>query len=222
MSSKHLCLSVDGQVPGKTLRHDPGDEGCARHAAIDQPWRRRRLDDTGFALAAGIFGANSGDHPQDGRHDIQHLADILTDTVHVALAAGTLRTLWLDDVGDPRKMLRQAADVAPRLTRRPLSGTVVVGRFMMGDRAQIAEIEAFLGVEDDAGLFRARPEEHGLEADQKLVGRLKLRLQFDDFLLCAGELRSQIWMVGRHRHPIAGHASKAQQIQRFSLPVPAF
>jgi hypothetical protein len=51
---------------------------------------------------------------QDGRHHVQHLADILADPVQLAFAAGASQPCRLDGDVHPRQMRRQSADIARR------------------------------------------------------------------------------------------------------------
>jgi hypothetical protein len=120
MPCQHLGLAINRKVPGKALRHDPGDQRGCRHSAFDHPARRRCLDDAALAGPASILGTDGRNHAQDGRHDVEGLAHVLTDLVHAAFTADALGAVRFDDVNDPGQMLGQSADVAPGTRLCPL------------------------------------------------------------------------------------------------------
>jgi hypothetical protein len=64
--------------------------------ALDQPRLRLCLHHAIGAAAAGIFGANGAQHPQDRRDHVEHFVDIFADLVELTLATGTRRRLRLD------------------------------------------------------------------------------------------------------------------------------
>src|SRR5258706_9173635 len=164
VSGEHLCLSVERQIPGKALRHDPGDEGCRRLPALEPPVGRWRLPDPSFTVTACIFRADRGDDAQHGRDNVERLADIFADAVHVALTAGALPAFRLNDPRHAREVFGQAANVAVGSTGPALRRAIVVGRLTNASLFQIAQIEACLIVQDDACLLRPRAKKHRLVA----------------------------------------------------------
>ena len=107
----NLGLAVQRQMVGIFGHQNLGDGGLGRHAALDQPRRRRGLHDTVLAAPAGVFGPAGDEHPELRRHDVQPLAPVLADPVQLALAAGTGLVVDVDDDLDPRQMRRQRAAV---------------------------------------------------------------------------------------------------------------
>ena len=112
-----LRLSVERRMIG-VFRHEHMRDGAfGRQPALNQPGRCRRLDDALLATPAGVFGPHGDDHPQLRRHDVQTLAPVLADPVHLPAAARAVPALRLDHPLDPRQVLGQMADIARR--RRP-------------------------------------------------------------------------------------------------------
>jgi hypothetical protein len=87
LAGQNLHLPVQRQIPGELRDHHVGHERCRRHAALDQARQHFRLHHTIGAVAAGIFGTDRAQHPQDRRDHVQHLADVLADLVKLAPAA---------------------------------------------------------------------------------------------------------------------------------------
>lgn len=81
-----------------------GEQALGRQAGFDEPRGRRRLDDTLTTGLAGVAGTPRHDHPEPGGHNIETLADVLTDLYAVAGAAGARRRGGLDDLFDPLEM----------------------------------------------------------------------------------------------------------------------
>lgn len=90
---------------------DMRDERFYRQSAFNQMRRSWHLDYAVSAGAAGVFGAYSYDHAQLRRDDVQPLAAILADFMHLITAAGTVEALWFNELFDPGEMVRQIADV---------------------------------------------------------------------------------------------------------------
>ena len=109
-----LRLAIERQVIGIFGDEHVGDRRLGRQAALDQPRRRRRLDDDVLASAAGVFGPAHDQHPELGGHDIELLADVLADPMQLAAAAWAGLVLDVDDRLDARQM----GGSAPRLARR--------------------------------------------------------------------------------------------------------
>ena len=57
-----LRLTVEGRMIGVFRDEDMGERAFGRQPALDQPGRRRRLDDALLAAPAGVFGPH-GDDP---------------------------------------------------------------------------------------------------------------------------------------------------------------
>jgi hypothetical protein len=92
-----------------------GDRRIGRQAALDQPRRRRRLEDDVLAGAASVFGPAHHQHPELRGNDVEPFADVLADPVERALAAGAGLVLDVDDRLDARQMRRQGAAVGASL-----------------------------------------------------------------------------------------------------------
>ena len=98
-----LRLPIERQMIG-VLRHDDvGDEPLGRQPALDQPRRRRRLDDAGDLVGAGLLARAAGelrpprhDHGELGRHLVEPLRHVLADHVQRAVAARADLALRLD------------------------------------------------------------------------------------------------------------------------------
>ncbi len=89
------------------------DGAFRRQAASDQPRGRRCLDDAIGAGAAGVFGADRHDHPALRRNDVEPLAAVLADPVHLAAAAWAHQAVGLDHTLDARQPFRHVAAIAP-------------------------------------------------------------------------------------------------------------
>jgi hypothetical protein len=99
----------------------------SRQAALDQPRRRRRLDDDALARATGVFGPAHDEHPEPGGHDVELFADALPDPVQRAVAARAGLVLDVDERLDARQMRRQGAAI-----RAPLARSFRVRRRRLG------------------------------------------------------------------------------------------
>jgi hypothetical protein len=102
----NLGLAIERQMVGIFGYQDLGDRGLGRKAALDQPCRRRGLDDTILASPAGIFGPPGDQHPELRRDNVQPLTPVLADPVQLALAARTGPVADVDDDLNPRQMRR--------------------------------------------------------------------------------------------------------------------
>ena len=114
----NLGLAIERQVVGVFGDDHVRDRRLGRQAALDQPRRRRRLDDDVLASAAGIFGSAHDQHSELRRHDVEPLADVLADLVKLAPAARAGLVLNVDDRLDARQMRRQRSAVRAPLARR--------------------------------------------------------------------------------------------------------
>jgi hypothetical protein len=104
-------------VPGELVDDDAGHEPLGRDAALDQAFRRGRLDDRALAGPAGVFRAVRHDHPELGRDLVETLRALLPDDMHRAVAARAGGALGRERDMDAGKMCRQRATVRPS---RPL------------------------------------------------------------------------------------------------------
>ena len=131
MTGQYLHLPVQRREPGELRDHHMGHKGGRRHAVLDQPRRGLRLHHCAFTASAAIFGSYHGQHPQDCRNDVQHLADVLADLVQAALAARERGRLGLDDLLAAWQMLGQRADVALDLLAGLAGGASRFARHMI-------------------------------------------------------------------------------------------
>ena len=90
------------------------DECLSRERAFDQMRPSWHLLYAIGAGAAGVFWAYGHDNAQLRRDDIQPLAAILPDLLHLTATTGTDKAIWLDDLFDPGQMRWQVADIALR------------------------------------------------------------------------------------------------------------
>jgi hypothetical protein len=91
-----LGLTVERGVVGVLGDQHLGHHPLGGQTALDQPRRRRGLDDPALAGAAGVLRA-TGDQDLILRgHDVEALGDIFADHMHGAGAAGTGRGRRLD------------------------------------------------------------------------------------------------------------------------------
>ena len=138
---QNLRLTIERRLPCVLRRGDVGDQRRRRHAALDEPRRRRGLDDRPLAGAAGVFGTDGAQHPQPRRNPVERLADLFADPMH-------LRRSSTGTASKPaRSPARSAADApaarrccawpcrASSCQRSLLSVVVVVGRQRGGGRA---------------------------------------------------------------------------------------
>jgi hypothetical protein len=121
-STVDLGLPVERAVIGVFGHQHMGDRRLGGQGAFDQAARRRRLNHPRRTCPACIFRADRCNHPELGGDDIQSLGAIFTDPRHVAATAGTLRARRFDHLFDARQLLRQPAEIAPRLLSRSWSG----------------------------------------------------------------------------------------------------
>src|SRR5882762_6591266 len=138
------------------------------HAALDQSRQHLGLHHAIGAAAAGIFGTDRAQHPQDRRDHVQHFADILADLVQTALATRARRRVRLQYLLAARQVLGQRADVAARLlawlTGRLGRRQIIVGWRRWCDAGlQIVQLERELLGDERRQPLRALPEHHLLE-----------------------------------------------------------
>jgi len=116
---------------------DMRDGPFGRQAALDQGGGGRCLRHAIRAGAAGVFGADSDDHAQLRRHDVQPVGAVLADLVHLPAAAWADEAVGFDDPLDPGQVLGQVAAVAPGhpfAFRRGIAGRLILFLFLgLGD-----------------------------------------------------------------------------------------
>ena len=124
LGGHHLCLTVQGQVPGVLRDHNVGDERLGRQTAFDQTGWSRRLDDAGrvigarpFAGPAGILRSSRHDHPELRRDLVEPFRAVLADDVQISAAARAGLGLWLDDGLLARQMRGQVTAIDTPLPR---------------------------------------------------------------------------------------------------------
>jgi len=89
---------------------DMGEQGRGGAALGDWPVRGGHLMN-GAADPAAVAGATDADHPQPGRHMVEHLADRLADCMQGATAAGADPVLQIEAAVHTLEMVRQARTV---------------------------------------------------------------------------------------------------------------
>jgi hypothetical protein len=169
LAGQNLHLPVQRQIPGELRDHHVGHERCRRHAALDQARQHFRLHHTIGAIAAGIFGTDRAQHPQDRRDHVQHLADVLADLMKLAPAARAPGRVRLQHLLAARQVFRQRTNVAARLlarrfARRLRRRRIIVSSLRRGDAGlEIAQLERKLLGDQHRKPLRAPPEDHVLE-----------------------------------------------------------
>ena len=169
LAGQNLHLPVQRQIPGELRDHHVGHERRRRHAALDQARQHLRLHHAIGAAAAGIFGTDRAQHPQDRRDHVQHLADVLADLVQTRpgstgtpVVSGSSTCSQRGRCLGSAPMLRLAflRGVASRLRRR----RIIVGRRRRCDAGlEIAQLERELLGDERRKPLRALPEDHLLE-----------------------------------------------------------
>ena len=128
LAAVDLRLAIQWKVVGELPDQDMGEGRLGRQATFDQMGRRWCLMHTFLACRAGVFRADGGDHPELRGDDVEALGDVLADPNHGTTAARAGQARGLDDPLEPRQLLRQPAQIAPRrrsrwrVRRRGLSG----------------------------------------------------------------------------------------------------
>jgi hypothetical protein len=148
--------------------------------------RRGRLHHRGLTGAAAIFRPADAFDPDDRRHDVQHLTDVLADPMQFTLTAGAGVARGLDDHVLTRQVVRKAADVARRFRAcrfRPVRLPVRPGvrRGLDGKCRQITEAERQLRFFDIA-LFRTSSIQCPLQRLQHRTEFVVLGTQSGDHL----------------------------------------
>ena len=90
----------------------PDARSGARHAAIDRPLRRGRLNDSTLAGAASVAGPAYHLNAQLGRNQVEHLGAIVTDHVQRTATAGAFLALDVDDDLVARQVCGQCTAIA--------------------------------------------------------------------------------------------------------------
>ena len=84
--------------------YEPGGE-----EALMDPSRKKPIGHPVCADPAGVFRAHRDDHPKLSGDNVEPLHAVLTDPVHPTAATWAIQTIRLDDLLDPRQMLRQVS-----------------------------------------------------------------------------------------------------------------
>jgi len=113
LAHQHLGLPVERQMPRILGDQYRGHHGFSRQPALDQSFRRRRLDNRLVAGAAGIFGTVRHDRPVLRRDHIEPLRSLFADHMHRRPAARTGFVLGLDRYMNLRQMGRKRAAFGP-------------------------------------------------------------------------------------------------------------
>ena len=186
VARQDLRLPIKRKVIGVLGHHDVGDQRLGRQAALDQPRRRRRLDDAGDVIGARLLARPAGvlrpprdDHAHLGRNLVEPLRRVLADDVQLAAAARAHLALGLDHDLLVRQMIEAlvaAGTALPRalgLERR--IGLLVLG-LGLGERGlEVLERERELIVGDALGLAaEVRAADLGDDGFEPLVARGEL------------------------------------------------
>ncbi len=163
-------------MPGVFGDQDMGDHRLGRQPALDQPFRRRRLNHRLLAGPAGIFGTMRHDHPELRRDHVEPLRGLLADHVHERLAAGAIGVFRLDCHVHARQMGGKRAAIGATLVGARPGGhwvlLVVVGLVCRNDLFDILERQKeLLGIE----LLRAAAELRALQLAQQMPQPVILR-----------------------------------------------
>src|SRR5580693_862405 len=118
VTGQHLRLPVQREMPGEFRDGDMCHQRCRWQSTVDWARRRRGLHHGGLTGAAAVFRPADAFDPDDRRHDVQHLTDVVADPMQSALAARTNVTLRLDDDIFARQMIWRAADITRGLWAR--------------------------------------------------------------------------------------------------------
>ena len=163
-------------MPGVFGNQDIGHHRLGRQPALDQPFRRRRLNHRLLAGPASIFGTVRHDDPELRRNHVEPLRRLFTDHMHGRPAAGAVRVFGLDRHIHVRQMDgKRAAIGAALFATRPCGHWVlpVVGRLVAGNRLfNILECQKqLLGIE----LLRTPAELRTLQLAQQMPQAINLR-----------------------------------------------
>ncbi len=144
LARQHLRLPIERQVPGVLPDQDMRHHRLGRQSALDQPLRRRGLDDRALAGAARVFRPAGEDDPVLRRDDVEPLGRLLADDMHRAMTARTGGVLGRDDDLDARQMRRELG--TPQLVQQMtqlvvlLDQTIALGDGAADQRAQRFDI----------------------------------------------------------------------------------
>ena len=187
-----------------------------RQSAFNRTRRRRRLHHGALAGAAAIFRPADAFDPDDRRHDVEHLADVLTDAMQRAVAARASIDRRLDDDIFARQMLRKTADVphglrACRLILPVRLGSSLPLRFGRR-RREILEPERQLpGIRIE--LFRARSKQGPFQRRQHRPQLVVLVAQLGDHPDQDVRLARQGSNVGCHARSLPKHLGVSLESQ---------
>ena len=131
LSGIDLCLAIKRQMIGVFGDQDLRDRRLGRDAALDQPVRRRSLDDNALAGPAAIARSPCNENTELGGYNVEPFGDIFADDMEPMPAARTGLVLNVDDGLDPRQVSRQRATVRPALCR-PFGLSFWIGAFSLG------------------------------------------------------------------------------------------
>jgi len=143
LACQHLGLAVQWQVPSKLRYRDMNQQRGCRQPAFNRARRRRRLYHGALAGTAAIARPSDALDPDDRRHDVEHLAHVLTDAMQSTSAARARIDRRLDDDIVAGQMFRKAADIPHWLrTCRPIPPFWLGRRLRLGRRRrEILELE---------------------------------------------------------------------------------
>ena len=126
VARQDLRLPIKRKMIGVFRHHDIRDHGLGRQAALNQPRRRRGLDDTGNRIGAGLLARAARvlrslrhDHAHLGRHLVEPLRGVLADDVQLAAAARAYLALRLDHYLLVRQMIEALVAASTALSRPP-------------------------------------------------------------------------------------------------------
>jgi hypothetical protein len=203
LREQHLRLAIQRQMPGVFGNQDGGDHGLGRQPALDQPFRRRRLNHPLRAGAADIFGTVRHDHPELCRNDVEPLRGLFADHLHGRSAAGAIRVLGLDRHIHTRQMRGKRAAVGAALCGPRLgAGHILLVFARLVPRNRLFDVferqKQLLGIE----LLRALPELRPLQLAQQMPQAI--------------DLRQRMVALGKRGIPLGTHR-RQQRMQGFDV-----
>jgi hypothetical protein len=203
IARQHLRLPVQRKVPSKFRGRDVRKQCRRRQSALDRTGWRGRLHDGALAGTTAIAGPTDPLDPEDRRHDVEHLADVLADTMQPAPAVGTGVDRRLDDDLFARKMLGQTADVARcRRAAGLISRNWLCGRPLRFDRCRRCILDA------ERQLRRIGLASLGAGAEECPLQRVQHRLQPVILVTQIGDDSNELINVAGQRSDIDRHDRK--------------